>query len=193
MSNWMKSTGNWLILKDPYHSGQNALIKGDIKKLSSMVLNSQSKKTGLSLFHYFIINSKDITLDYSQVLDHFLKSGVDINSQSNKSHGYYSALHFAVGYPENYELTKLLVEKGIDIKLRDEYGNTAFWNACFNYRGLDVQRKIIDYLYDKGASIEDTNNSDVSIKKLITQRGEGIDQGHNPKEWDLRKLKINQD
>lgn len=185
-----------MLFRDHYHVGQDTLIKGDIQKiksLSSKVLNSQSKKTGLSLFHYFIINSNQFTVDYPQVVDTFLQAGVDINSQSSKSHGNYSALHFAVDYPENFDLTKLLVEVGIDINLRDKYGNTAFWNACHKYKGLADQRKIIEYLFDKGASIEDTNNSDISVKKLINQLGESIDEGLNPKEWDLRTLKINHD
>lgn len=187
-----------MLFRDNYRVGQDTLIKGDIQKiksLSSKVLNSQSNKTGLSLFHYFIINSNQFTftIDYAQVVDAFMKAGVNINSQSGKDHGHYSALHFAVDYPENFELTKLLVEVGIDINLRDEYGNTAFWNACHKYKGLADQRKIIEYLFDSGASVLDTNNSGVSVETLIAQTGESIDKGFDPKDWDLRKLKINQD
>jgi len=180
----------WSIFADPYHAGQQALIKGDVKKLSHKVLHSQSKKTGLSLFHYFIINSKEVPLDYSQTIDIYLQSGVNINLQANEGHGYYSALHFAVEQ-EDFALAKLLVEKGIDIGLRDKSGNTAFWNACHNYRGKIEQEKIIEYLYDHGASINDTNDSGVSVNDLVFELGDSIDQGLNPKEWDLRKLKLN--
>ena len=121
-----------MLFGDPYKKGQEILLTNDLeklRKLSSKVLTSVSQKTGLSLFHYFILNSKKLTLDLAQTLGIFLKGGVNINGQASKSNGFYSALHFAVGYPENFELSKLLVEHGIDLRLRDIYGNTAFWNA----------------------------------------------------------------
>lgn len=183
-----------MIFFDPYKKGQSLLIDNNIMKLKSAthkLLNSKSKKTGLSLFHYYIINARDTDLNPHEIISLFLSAGVDINQQSNKEKGFYSALHFAVGFPANFHLTQVLVENGIDINLRDEYGNTAFWNACHDYRGNDEEAKIIEYLYDKGARIDTTNNADISVKDLIDQIGKSIDEGINPSEWDLRKLKIN--
>lgn len=126
-----------------------------------------------------------------EIIDVFIKGGIDINQKSDKEHGQYSALHFAVDYPADFELTKALVENGMDLNLRDEYGNTAFWNACHNYRGNVEEKTIIEYLFDKKANTEVENDAGISVKDLIQQRGESIDDGLNPKAWDLRELKIN--
>ncbi|MEM6262376.1 MAG: ankyrin repeat domain-containing protein [Bacteroidota bacterium] len=178
---------------NPYRKGQKTLIIGDLKKFKSFdqrVLNSKSDKTGLSLFHHYIINSKEAKIDSQEVIQTFIQGGVDINQLSDKEHGFYSALHFAVDYPASFELTKVLVENGIDITLKDENGNTAFWNACHNYRGDKEQRKIIEYLFNNWASTETPNKLGVSVTDLIKQLGKSIDEELNPNEWDLRKLKI---
>ncbi len=183
-----------MIFLDLYRKGIEILIAGDLKKLKEstrILLNSKSKKTGLSLFHYYIIHSKDMDFQREELVDIFLKGGVNINEQSNKEHEFYSALHFAIDYPADFKLTKVLVGYGIDMNLKDEYGNTAFWNACHNFRGANEQIKIIEYLFDNGASTQKVNNVGLSVKDLIIQLGESIDEGLNPKEWDLRKLKIN--
>lgn len=177
-----------------YRKGQKKLLssnKNEILRINSKILNSKSEKTNLSLFHYFIINAKDININLESVLKTFLSAGIDINQQSDRSHGYYSALHFAVAYPENLQLVMLLVENGIDIELKDENGNSALFNACFEYRGKKAQKDIIEFLSNSGSSLTVTNNAGISVIDLIRSLAESIDEGLNPIKWDLRQLNIN--
>ncbi|NBW36440.1 MAG: ankyrin repeat domain-containing protein [Cytophagia bacterium] len=180
-----------MFFQDNYKTGQVTLANGETDtfvKLNSRVHNAVSKKTGLSLFHYFIIHCQDLKVDTQKVFDAFLNSGTNINARSNGEHGHYSALHFAVQQKEGLPIVKLLLNHKIDISLKDKHGNTAFWNACHEYRGTENQKKVIQSLIEYGASLYDTNNAGISVIKLIKQTSLSIDEGINPKAWDLREI-----
>jgi len=92
-----------MLFTNPCRKGQKTLLSGQlskIKRLSAKVLHSQSTKTGLSLFHFYVINAKDIALEPSEIVDAFLKHSIDINAQSNKAHGFDFAL-FNHQVPQN--------------------------------------------------------------------------------------------
>ncbi len=73
-----------------------------------------------------------------------LKSNININSQ---------CLHY-VGYNGNIEMANLLIEKGIDVNLQDNYGNTALHCACYNNH-----IEIVILLLNAGVNVNIKNNN----------------------------------
>ena len=57
-------------------------------------------------------------------------------------------------------------------------------------KGENMQKDIemIEFLVSKGGSFDTKNNHDRSARDIINDIGEGIDNGYNKKEWDLRYL-----
>ena len=75
----------------------------------------------------------------------------------------YTPLHLAVAV-DNFELTKLLLENGANLKAQDKWGNTPLHRAMSSYRGGDG--KIIKYLIEQGANIDIENYYGVSPRKV---------------------------
>ena len=63
----------------------------------------------------------------------------------------YTPLHLAVAV-DNFELTKLLLENGANLKAQDKWGNTPLLRAMTSYRGGDG--KIIKYLIEQGSNVD---------------------------------------
>lgn len=121
------------------------------------------------------------------MVDFLIHCGIDINHQTNKRSSEISALHNAVAN-NNYKIVSYLIEKGAKIDIQEVNGNTALWKAVMNYRGDEEELKIINLLLLKGASIDIKNIYGISVIDVINTVGDGIDAGHNKKEWDLRHL-----
>jgi ankyrin repeat protein len=123
----------------------------------------------------------------TEMVKFLIESGIDVNHQSNGRDNQKSALHSAVSN-EHFEIVKILIENRADIEVKDKNGNTPLWNAIMMYRGDQNQLEIIKYLMSKGSSLDTKNNHDSSPRDIINTIGEGIDNDHNQKEWDLRFL-----
>lgn len=122
-----------------------------------------------------------------KLIDFLLSCGIDVNQKRNKRGSEFSAIHNAVSN-ENYEIVHHLIRKGATIDIQEVNGNTPLWIAVMNYRGQPKLLKIIELLVSKGASLDFKNFHDRSVRDIINTIGNGIDAGHNKREWDLRPL-----
>jgi ankyrin repeat protein len=105
----------------------------------------------------------------SSIFDLIVKGDIDainkeatlenINEQDKKGK---TPLHFACIY-NNFEITQFLINKGANIHLKDENGNTPLFDAVFNSEGKE---EIIKLLVSKGANSIEENNYGVSPKEL---------------------------
>ena len=73
---------------------------------------------------------------------------VDINGMS--------LLHFCTEY-SSLRFAESLIEKGIDVDIKDNYGNTALWKATFNSRGNNELVRLL---------IENNSNQNIINKKI---------------------------
>src|SRR5688500_10777942 len=82
-----------------------------------------------------------------------LDSGANINARSRINR--YYALQFAIQWPDA-NLVKLLLDKGVDVNLTDDGGNTALMEAA---NSNDPQNKVIvRLLLDRGADVRAGGN-----------------------------------
>jgi ankyrin repeat protein len=63
-----------------------------------------------------------------KIMELLIDAGADINNQSGKSGD--TPLIIA-SYMNNYELARLLIQKGADVNKANHFGATPFWGACF--------------------------------------------------------------
>lgn len=105
-----------------------------------------------AVFHAVLNNSKDM---FSQLL----KSNPDLNLKDSRG---WSLLHYAVQQKSVY-IAELLVNKSVDLEMKDDYGNTPLWRATFSSNG---KGEMITFLLSKGADPNNMNNSDISPMKL---------------------------
>jgi len=85
--------------------------------------------------------------------------GANVNAQDNNLEG---PLHFAAR-AYNLEATKLLIDHGAEVDLKDRQGNTPLSNAVFESRGREP---VIKYLLQSGADRSAKNNHGVSPEEL---------------------------
>jgi uncharacterized protein len=85
-----------------------------------------------------------------------ISSGVDINAKEAKG---WTALHFAV---QSFlpDIIQLLIEKGANVNIQDNYGNTPLLNALGIFDG--THKDVILLLIQAGADKDLKNNSGVS-------------------------------
>jgi ankyrin repeat protein len=81
--------------------------------------------------------------------------GCDIDIQDRDG---WTALHFAA-HENNFAITKMLLDNGAAVDLKEIYGNTALFKAVFSSRG---NGDIIKLLLDHGADRNLKNNYGVS-------------------------------
>jgi uncharacterized protein len=56
----------------------------------------------------------------------------------------------------NFEMTKLLIDKGADVNIIDKHGNSPIWTAIMNYNGGE-NLNLIKLLFEKGANLDQKN------------------------------------
>ncbi|UII23574.1 ankyrin repeat domain-containing protein [Fulvivirga ligni] len=90
----------------------------------------------------------------------------DINKKFQKG---FNLLHFAVEFGE-LKLAKVLLERGININDKNDFGNTPLWIATFNARG---SYEMVDLLLSHGADPYLKNHagrSPVAFAKIIEDK-----------------------
>ncbi len=87
-------------------------------------------------------------------------SSGDINEQDEENG--YTGLHYCA-QNGNVEMTKMLLENGASVSIKDNYGNTALFKAVFYSKG---KTDIIKLLLEAGANPDDENDSGMTPRKL---------------------------
>ena len=115
-------------------------------------------------------------------MQELLNRGANINARSSVNR--YYALQYAVDWPD-VNLVKLLLDKGADINLTDDGGNTALMVAASDYGPL--YKAIVKLLLDRGADVQAGGNR--ALFNAAEEAGPEIVQlllkkGANPKARD---------
>ena len=134
------------------------LINSDLANLESSILedstiNEQVNKEGRTLLHLAVIYEKN---DITELL---IKMGANVNVRDNLG---WAPLHYSV-QSKLINVTTLLTDRGADLEIRDNYGNTPLWRATFSSQG---KGELITLLIDKGASVDNENDSGISPIRL---------------------------
>lgn len=77
-------------------------------------------------------------------------------------------LHFCVEYSRT-KFAANLIQKGIDLEIKDKYGNNALWKACFDARG---NYELVEMLIKNQANSQSKNNANRSPLELAITMGD---------------------
>jgi len=111
---------------------------------------------GRSLLHEAIACRK------ADVAKTLIAKDVLLNLQDSKAQ---TALHYAAVY-SMFETAKLIVEKGGDLNISDEYGNDPLWTSALAAKG---DYRLVGFLIANGANPKHKNNVDKSVLDFAKQ------------------------
>jgi ankyrin repeat protein len=127
-----------------------------------------------------------------KIMELLIDAGADIDGQSGKSGD--TPLIIA-SYRHDYDLARLLIEKGADVNKKNHFGASPFWGACFmgDYKlvklfidkaEIDSPGKFPDVLKKKGEKKQFVDNmtplmvasksGNIKIVRLLLSRGADI-------------------
>ena len=150
-------------------SGRPLKVDSELEYFDDLIVNNDKKslrklidKHGVDAYDRYkrtiLINS--VAKGNMEITKFALDNSANINFQDQSG---YTSLHFCALYKYS-EITDLLIEKGVDVNIRDEHGNPPIWTAIFNAKGdFSIVRK----LYKAGADIETKNKQ---TKMIGTKR-----------------------
>lgn len=104
------------------------------------------------LFYSLLIENTDL-------LKELIIAGANINQQDQLG---WTTLHHAV-QRHNVQATHLLLKSGVDVEIKDKYGNTPLFRVVFESKG---KGEIIKLLLEFGADIYNHNDSGISPIEL---------------------------
>ncbi len=128
-----------------------SLLDGD-QNAAILHLNSLDRDGRSPLFYSLLLEKTDL-------LNKLILAGADINQQDKLG---CTTLHHAV-QRYNVPATHLLLQSGVDLEIKDDYGNTPLLRAVFESKG---KGDIIKLLLEFGADIGNKNNSGISPVEL---------------------------
>jgi len=170
-----------------FHKIQRKLLHSTTNNVKNLFtqseINSQSQ-TGLNIIQYAITAHSNLSVPFKELVDEYLRLGGNLEHKNNDG---LTALHFAVAHKKP-DILKYLIEKGADIDASDNNGMTPLYLAVSTYTGEPELLEIIKILLKYGANPDKKNKAGVSPSDFASIAGEGIDEGYNPKEWDLRTV-----
>ncbi|GHU68970.1 hypothetical protein AGMMS49983_21940 [Clostridia bacterium] len=115
-------------------------------------------KFGNNILHYYVLNSKDISLDCREVIGFLLSSGIDINTKQPSGQFQRTPLQQAV-VMNLRDIFDFLLTKGADVNATDRNGNSILSNAVFNYlKDKPNYEYYINSLLEYGADPHKENN-----------------------------------
>lgn len=135
-----------VLLKSDLKAFKKALDEYDIKEVDNF---------GNNILHYYIKESKNLTLNYKEVIDLVLSKGLDINAKQTKGAFKRSPLQLAV-FMKLKDITDYLIKLGADVNSTDANGNSVLWTAVMFYRDNDGY--FIEKLIKSGADIHQKND-----------------------------------
>lgn len=77
-----------------------------------------------------------------------------------------TALH-VLCQSQNLEVLHAMIEKGVDINIRDKYGNNAMWTAVLNCKGRNYE--FVEILIKLNPDITTKNNAGRSTLDFVKQ------------------------
>ncbi len=107
-----------------------------------------------------------LTRDLHILSNYLISNNIDLNHQNYKG---LSALHI-LAYHYNKEVMLNMLNKGIDVSLRDIHGNAALWTTIMNDKGFGDRLEMIDLLLKYGADknqLNNVNKSPFQIAKIL--------------------------
>lgn len=147
----------------------------DVKKINEEVHKARGKTMPIeSKIRHLIASGKT-----NEVINIFNKNkDLDINHQSKPSK--YSYLHTSVSEGE-YEITKYLLENGIDINVKNQIGLYPIYFAV-DYGFIDILKLLIEYHADVDAKdsrgetliFHAIRNNNLEIVKLLVENGANL-------------------
>ncbi|MCF6366168.1 MAG: ankyrin repeat domain-containing protein [Bacteroidales bacterium] len=154
-------------LKDAINKNIYKINKPD--KLGYTVLDYAvcRKKDGIKIVNFLTEKGVDLNFNYINVLDiAILNDNFEIarhysSPDSLKKH--IRPINVAIG-EHNFEMVKLLVEKGTDINKKDYLDYLPIFYAC---RDKEKNKDIIKYLIDKGVNINTENREEKTILHIL--------------------------
>lgn len=129
-----------------------------MQTLTDYDINSKDKY-GSNLLHYYIMNSKAITLSSSMIISELATKGLDINEKRKDGR---SSLYLSVQY-QLKDVFGLLLDFNADLDAQNINGNTPLWEAVMQYNGDGF---FIEQLMKRGANPDIENKYGVSPKSL---------------------------
>jgi ankyrin repeat protein len=117
---------------------------------------------GYYLLHHSISRGLD---PISEILIHH---GVKLDARDKKVGQ--TALHYVAFYG-NLKVAQLLLDKGADLGVEDNYGNRPLWTAVFNDKGFGHRLDIICLFSEHGADINHRNKAGKSALDFATSAG----------------------
>jgi len=123
-------------------------------------------KFGNDILHYYLINIKEISLDFKDIFNELLNRGIDINSKQPKGQYQRSYLQMTVVFNLK-DIFDFLINKGANVKSTDANGNSILSDAVYNYfKDQSIYGYYINTLLNKGADPFQKNNYGVSAYSL---------------------------
>lgn len=123
---------------------------------------------GISLFQKTLISRK------FEVAHYLLNKNVKINVISKEG---FNELHYLaanINFDGAIDLARLLIQRGCDLsQIDNKYGNTAMLSICLELlkRQSDDGMKFLEEVLSNHQNIDISNNSGISVRKLLTERG----------------------
>lgn len=118
------------------------------------------------------VNNQQIAL-----VNYLIKHGAKINSNIQNGNALEHTL--LLHQVKSVELAKVIINNGIDINTKDEYGNTALHAAVFN-----KNYKLVDFLTQNGADVNALNNEQKAPLYIA------IDIGHPNSQYNTKIAKL---
>jgi ankyrin repeat protein len=167
-----------MILEENKMAGK---IKYSIEDMKKIILDSteenymekmenynifEQDKFGNDIIHYFINNTKDIKMEFNNIMDKLLKMGLDINTKQKTGNFQRTYLQLSV-IINNRNVFEYLIRNGANVNAIDKNGNNIIFDAFMNYnKDKNNYEYYIKTLLEKGADINHENNYGVSPKEL---------------------------
>ena len=105
---------------------------------------------------------ESIAYDNDEISYDLIKREINLNHKDEDGK---TSLHYCAAH-NNYDIAKIILEKGCDINICDNHGNNPLWVAVFNARGV---YNMVELFVVFKANINNKNNADKSSLDFAKQ------------------------